>query len=165
MASEQLVKHCAQSVNIGCASDSRVISHRLFRSHVTGCAQNFHGARDGTLCFDEPCQPEIGEMRFAFCVKQDVSGFDVSMENAALMRIMNGPGQLRDQFRCVTNRHRFALRDGIELAALHQSHTEVTGAAALPHFVNGNNAWMLEAGGGFCLQTETLEVCLRGPLA
>src|SRR5713226_1476382 len=111
MASEQLVKHCAQSVDICGAADARVVSHSLLRRHVTGCAQNFHRARDGTLCFDEPCQPEIGEMWFALCVEQDVSGFDVSMENAALMRIMNGSGELRDEFRCVPDRHRFALRD------------------------------------------------------
>ena len=119
MASEQLVKHGAKSVDICRASDARVISHRLFRRHVAGSAQNFHRARDGTLCFDEPCQPEIGEMRFAFCVEQDVSGFDVSMEDAVLMRIVNCAGQLGDQFRCVTDRYRFALGDGIKLDALH----------------------------------------------
>src|SRR5438309_7513108 len=80
-------------------------------------------------------------------------------------RIMNGPRQLCDQFRCMTDRNRFALRDGIELAALYQSHAEVTGAMALPYFVNGNNTWMLEAGGSFRLQTEPLEMRLRGPLA
>src|SRR6266496_5481036 len=165
MASEQLVKHCAESVNICRASDSRVISHRLFRRHVTRRAQYFQRARDRTLCLGEPCQPEIGEMWFALCVEQNVSRFDVSMEDAALMRIMNGPGQLGDQFRCVTDRHRFALRDGIELAALHQSHAEVTGAAALPDFVNGNNAWMLKAGSSFCFETETLDVRSRGPPA
>jgi len=28
-------------------------------------------------------------MRFAFCVEQDVSGFDISMEDAVFMRIVN----------------------------------------------------------------------------
>ena len=69
MAGEQLVKHCAESVNICRAGDPRVISHRLFRGHVAGRAQNFHRARDGAFGFDEPCQPEIGEMRFAFLIE------------------------------------------------------------------------------------------------
>ena len=104
-------------------------------------------------------------MWFAFCVEQDVSGFDVSMEDTALMRIMNCPGQLGDQFRCVTERHGFALRDGIELAALHQSHAEVTGAIALSRlFVNGDNTWMFETGGSFCLKTETLEMRFPWPI-
>src|SRR6266516_3492120 len=165
MASEQLVKHRAESVDIRGVSDTRVISYRLFRRHVTGRAQNFHRARDSALRLDQPCQPEIGEVWFAFCVEQNVSGFDVSMEDAVLMRIGNRAGQLGDQFRCVTDRHRFALRDGIELAAIHQSHAEVTDAAALPDFVNRNNAWMLKAGSSFCFETETLDVRSRGPPA
>jgi hypothetical protein len=143
MASEQLVKHCAESVDIRGATDARVISHRLFRRHVAGRAQNFHCARDATLCFDQPCQSEIGEMRFAFCVQQNVSGFDIAMQDAVLMRIVHRPRQFGDQFSCVTDRHRFALRDGIELAALHQTHAEVTGAVALSDFVNRDDIRMI----------------------
>ena len=92
MASEQLVKHCAKSVNIRGACELRVISHRLFRRHVTGRAQNFHRARDSALRLDQPGQPEIGEMRFAFCVEQNVSGLDVSMQDAVLMRVVKRCG-------------------------------------------------------------------------
>src|SRR6476661_1969811 len=165
MASEQLVKDGAKSIDICDAADSGVVSYCLFRRHVTRRAQHFQRARDRTLRLDQSRKTKIGEMWFALCVEQDVSGFDVSVENAALMRIMNCPGQLGDQFRCATDRHRFTLRDGIELAALYQSHAEVTGAITLPYFVNGNNTWMLEAGGSFRLETETLEMRLRGPLA
>src|SRR4029434_1082055 len=62
MASEQLVKHCAQSVDVRGCSDARVISYRSFRRHVTRLAQYSHRARDRALCFDQPCQPKIGEM-------------------------------------------------------------------------------------------------------
>ena len=65
----------------------------------------------------------------------------------------------------MTDRHRFAPDDGIELAAFDKFHAEVAGAIALPDFVNRNNTWMLEAGGSFCLQTETLEMRFGGPLA
>src|SRR6266487_265748 len=165
MASEQLVKHCAESVDVRGARNARVISHCLFRRHITGSAQNFHRARSGTLCFDQPGQPEIGEMRFAFCVEQDVSGFDVSMQNAVFMRVMNCAGQLGDQFCCVTERYRFALRDSIELAALYQSHAEVTGAVALSDFVNRDDVRMVQAGGGFCFETKALYVCFCGPVS
>src|SRR5207247_8617834 len=33
MASEQLVKHCAKSVNVRGATDARISSNRLFRRH------------------------------------------------------------------------------------------------------------------------------------
>jgi len=103
-------------------------------------------------------------MWFALCVEQDVSGFDVSMEDATLMRIMNCPGQLGDQFRYVTDRHRFALRDGIELAAIHESHAEVTGAIPLADLIDGDNARMIEAGGGFRFQTKALKMRFGRPL-
>ena len=50
MASEQLVKYSAKPVNICRSADARVITDSLFRRHVTGRAQNFHGARDRALC-------------------------------------------------------------------------------------------------------------------
>ena len=104
-------------------------------------------------------------MRFAFCVEQDVSWFDVSMEDAVLMRIVNCAGQLGDQFRCMTDRHRFALRDGIELAALNESHAEVAGAVALSDFVNRDDARMVQAGRGFCFEPKALHMCFCCPVS
>jgi hypothetical protein len=51
--------------------------------------------------------------------------------------------QLRDEFRCVTDRHRFALRDGIELAAFDKFHAEVARAVTFADFVNWNDTGML----------------------
>src|SRR5205814_3454640 len=144
MASEQLVKHYAESVNICRASDARVISHRLFRRHVTRSAQNFHRARDGAFGFDQPCQPKIGEMWFALCVEQDVSGFDVSMEDSVLVRVMNSARDFGNQFRGAPRRHWFAPNHFIKLAAFDQLHAEVTGAISLADFINWNDARMVE---------------------
>ena len=35
-------------------------------------------------------------MRFAFCIEQNVSRFDVTMQNAVFMRVMNSARDLRD---------------------------------------------------------------------
>jgi hypothetical protein len=80
------------------------------------------------------------------------------------MGVGNCAGQLGDQFCCLTDRYRFALRDGIELAALHESHAEVTGAVALPDFVNRDDARMVQAGGGFCFETKAFHVCFCRPV-
>ena len=104
-------------------------------------------------------------MRIAFCVDQDVAGFDVSMEDAVFMGVVNCAGQLGDQLRCVTDRHRFALRNGIELATVHESHAEVTGAVALPDFVNRDDARMVQAGSGFRFAAEALQMRFRGPMS
>ena len=98
MTGEQLVKHCAKSINICDAADGRVVSHCLFRRHVTGRAQHFQRARDGALGFDQSGKTKIGQMRFAFFIEQNVSRLDVAMQNAVLMRVMHGARDLRDQF-------------------------------------------------------------------
>ncbi len=96
-------------------------------------------------------------MRFAFCVEQNVARFDVSMQNAVLMRVMNCAGQLGDQFRRMPDRHRLAPDYFVKLAAFDELHAEVAGAIALAHFVNRNDAWMVEAGRGFCFPAKALE--------
>src|SRR4030095_6156007 len=101
--------------------------------------------RNTALRFDQSRKTKIGKVRFAFCVQQNVSWFDVSMKNAVLMGIGNRAGQLGDHFRCVTDRYRFARRHGIELSTVHQSHAEVTGAVALSDFVNRDDARMVES--------------------
>jgi hypothetical protein len=78
---------------------------------------------------------------------------------------VNCAGQLGDQFRCVTDRHRFALRDGIELATFDELHAEVAGAFAFAHFVDGNDARMIQVSGGFGFPTKPLQMRLGGPLA
>ena len=104
-------------------------------------------------------------MRFAFCVQQNVSGFDVSMQNAVFMRVMNGARHFGDQFHRLPDRHRRALDYFVELTAFDKLHAEVACAVALAHFVDRDNARMIETGGGFCFQTKALEVRFGGPLA
>ena len=81
------------------------------------------------------------------------------------MRVMNSASQLRDQFRCTANPHRLALDHFVKLAALDEIHAEIAATIALAHFVDGNDAWMFEAGGGFSFATKTLQMCVRSPRA
>src|SRR6266567_5486245 len=105
MASKQLVEHGAKSVNVRRTCELAVVSNCLFRRHVTWRAQNFQRARDGAFCLDKSRQAEVGKMRFARCIEQNVARFDVAMENAAFMRVMNGARHLRYQFRGAPDWH------------------------------------------------------------
>jgi len=164
MASEQLVKHCAESVDIRGASDSRVITHRLFRRHVTGCTQHFQRACNSAFGFHQPRQTKIGEMRFAFLIKQNISRLDVSMQNAVFVRVMHGARHLRDEFRRLPDRHGRVLDYFVQLASFDELHAEITGAIPLADLVDGDDARMIEAGGGFRLQTKTLKMRFGRPL-
>jgi hypothetical protein len=46
----------------------------------------------------------------------------------------------------------------VKLTAVDELHAEVALAMALADFVDGNNAWMFEVGGGFGLAAESFQV-------
>ena len=164
MIGEQLVKDGTKSINIRCTCRLRVATNRLFRRHVTWRAQHLHRARRRTLRFDQSGKTKIGKMRFAFYIEQDVSRLNVSMHNPVLMRVMHGARHLRDEFRRLPDRHRLAPDHFIKLAAFNKLHAEVTGAIALAHLVDGNDARVIEAGGSFRLPAKALQVGFARPL-
>ena len=98
MTCQQLIKHRTDSIHVCDGAHSIVIPHSLLGCHVTWRAQDFHRARDRALCLDQSREAEVGEMRFTFLIQQDISRFDVAMQNAVLVRIVNGACHLGDQF-------------------------------------------------------------------
>src|SRR5207248_11054904 len=143
MAGQQLIEHRAKAVYIRRARELGVVSYCLFWGHVTGRSQYFHRARDSALRLDQASQPEVREMRFAVCVEQDVSRFDVAMQNAALVSVVNCARDFGNQFHGAPDRHWFVPYHFIELAAFDKFHAEVAGAIALADFVDWNDAGML----------------------
>src|SRR5438874_2248613 len=104
-------------------------------------------------------------MRFPFLIKQNVTRLDVSMKDAVLVSVMHSAGYLGDQFGRLANRHRRAPDYFVKLAALDEFHAEVARAIALVHFVNGNDARMLETGGCFSFAPKAFQMRFRSPMA
>jgi hypothetical protein len=73
----------------------------LLWRHVTWRAKYIQGVRNAAVGFDQPGKPKIGQMRFAFCIEQNVSRFDVAMQNAVFMRVMHSACHLGDEFHCL----------------------------------------------------------------
>ena len=94
MAGEQLIKDCAKSVNISCAREPRLVTSGLLGRHVTRRSQYLQSTRDRALCFHQPRQTEVSQMRFTFSIDHYVSRLDVAMQNAVLVCVMNGARQL-----------------------------------------------------------------------
>ena len=46
--------------------------------------------------FQPEGEPEVGDVRFALGVEQDVPRLEIAVEDAALMRVMDGACDLRD---------------------------------------------------------------------
>jgi hypothetical protein len=104
-------------------------------------------------------------MRFAFCVQQNVAWLDISMQHAAFMRVMNSARQLREDFRYAPNGHRIVSDNLIEWCTFDEFHAEIAGPISLADFVNRNDAGMIEAGGCFGFQMETIQMRFRCELA
>src|SRR6266487_2619274 len=97
-------------------------------------------------------------MRFALCVQQNVSRFDITMQYAVFVRVMNSTCDVRDQFHRPPDRHWLAPSHFVKLAAFDELHAEVTRAIALADFMDWNDAVMLQPRRGFGFETETSQV-------
>src|SRR5215469_18676568 len=103
-------------------------------------------------------------MRFAFCIEQNVSRLDVTMENAVLMRVMNSARYPGDEFRRLPNRHRRPPNDFVKLTAFDEFHAEIARAITLAHFVNRNDAGMLQTRRSFGFEAKAPKVHFTRPL-
>src|SRR5215510_15359 len=104
-------------------------------------------------------------MRFAVCVEQNVSRFDVTMEDSVLVREMDRARHFGDCFGRLSHRHWRTAYNFIKLATLDKFHTEVAGTITLAHFVDGNDACMIKTRGGCRFPAKALQVRPAGPLA
>ena len=63
------------------------------------------------------------------------------------------------------DRYRLAPDYFVKLAPFDKIHAEVAATLALAHFMNGNDKWMVEAGGGFRFAAKALQMRFSGPRA
>ena len=103
-------------------------------------------------------QAEIAHERFAAAVEQDVSRFEIAMENAFAVRVLHGARDLGDERHALP---RLVLQRGtyfLQTSARREFHAEEREAVfALAHFVDGQNVRMIEARGRLRFAPETRE--------
>src|SRR5690349_24807865 len=97
-------------------------------------------------------------MWFTFCIQQDISRLNISMQNTVLMGVMNGPRYLCDELDPLPDRYRRVFNYFIKLAALDKLHAEVALVVTFAHLVDWDDAWVVKTPSSFCFQSETLEV-------
>src|ERR1700757_1443848 len=164
LVGKQLVKYCAQSVHVCRACKLGIFTASLFWCHVTRGAHYSWCVREGALRFDQSREAEIGQMRFAVCVEQNVSRFDVAMEDSVLVRVMDRARYFGDYFCRLPHGHWRTAYHFIKLAAFDELHAEVAGTIALAHFVDGNDARVIKTRGGCRFAAKALQVRSAGPL-
>ncbi len=103
-----LVQHRPERVNVRGRAEPDVGAFSLFGRHIVGRADHFARLRMGIGLLVQQSHPEVGDFGFAALVQQDVAGFDVAMNDAALMREIHGPGQTAGDRGRPNGRQRFA---------------------------------------------------------
>src|ERR1043166_9243 len=104
-------------------------------------------------------------MWLTILINQDVARFDVAMQDAALMSMLNGTRELCSYFRRAATRQWVLFNYLIKPFTINQVHTEIARAVRFSYFVNWNNTGMIQPGSGFGLEAKPLDVCFRGPPA
>ena len=93
---EQLVEDDAKAENVSAAIDAVPLAAGLLRTHV-GRRPGVAGAVDHVLVPQR--QSEVGDERTAGGVEEDVARLDVTVDDAALVGVLERLGDRRDQRR------------------------------------------------------------------
>ena len=146
------------------------LTGRGFRRHVAGRPEHRAGQRQVQAALDTFGQTKIGHMRFTLRIEKDVGRLQIAMKDAPLMRVVNGAGGLSHDLRGPIPRSErlpvLGIRDEPgEVAVLDQFHGEVMVTPAFPHFVNGNDVRMVQAGGRGRFRAKPFHLAFAGQQA
>jgi hypothetical protein len=108
---------------------------------------------------------KIGEVRFALFIQQNVPRLNVSMKNAMFMRVVHCARYFGNQFNRSADGYGLALDYFVKLTSFDKLHAEVATTLAFADLVDGDNAWMIEAGGGLRFAAKALQMRFGGPRA
>ena len=78
------------------------------------------------------------------------------MQNSVFVCVVHSAGYLYDYLRRLRDRYRRVLHYFVKLTALDEIHAEVAETLALSDFMNRNDKWVVEVGGGFRFPSKTL---------
>ena len=97
-AGQQLVEDRPQAVDVGGGGQRPFRAGGLLGGHVAGRADDGARAASGSLSpLDALGQAEVGDVRLALGVEQDVGRLEVAVQDAALVGVVDRPGHRRQQ--------------------------------------------------------------------
>ena len=143
-AGQRLVEHHAQRPHVARGADLADAAGGLLRRHVVRRAELGGRERERALDVDQLGEAEVGEVRLAVRVEEHVAGLEVAVQHAALVRVMDGAGDLREQPGRLPRRQR-ALQETLrERAAVHQLHGEELLPVGLADLMDGDDVRMVQ---------------------
>ena len=154
---QEFIEDGSEAVDIR-GGDHILAAGCLFGRHVGRRAEHRSRLRERIGAFEAPSQAEVRDVRFALRVDEDVRGLEVTVQDPALVCVVNGPCHRVDESGngfLVALDSRFGLG---EIAALDELHREIVAALVFPDFIDGNDVGMVEVGCRLGLGVETLDV-------
>ncbi len=139
---QQFIEHHTQAENIGAAIDEVPLAAGLFRAHV--------GGRAGPMSvfaelFVFQGQAEIGDVRSKLRIDEDIGRFDVAMHNAVDVRVVQGFGDGRHDFRSLAVHERGGLDPLAQVASFDKHGDDVAQPVSrLAVFVDANDGRVLQ---------------------
>ena len=155
-AGEHFVEDDAEGINVGAVVDG-VWFFDLFGRHVVRCAEGGPGAGEwifGDGFSEEFGDAEVGDFNAAAGVEEDVVGFDVAMEDAFVVGVLEGFADARDDGEGLGGVDGAGAHGLAEVDAVDVFHEEVEEGAGLAEVVDGDDVWVVEFGEGAAFAGE-----------
>jgi hypothetical protein len=165
LASQQLVQHHPQAVHVGPAVHLVRVAAGLLRAHVRRGAQ--HLALDGhrDLAGVALGQAEVHHARPAVAADHDVRGLHVAVDDAALVRVLQGVGNGHDQLGRLAERQLPRREQVRQRHPLDEVAHQVRQAVGLADLVDGHHRGVPELCHAAGLAQEAVEVGRPGEVA
>ena len=143
-AGEQFVEKSTQPIDVDRGCNLAGMTRDLLGGHVGGGAEDEAGVGQTAVVLDALGEPEIGDVRVVLFVEQDVRGFQVAVQDAAPVCIVDRQSDLLHQ-PCDGSRVVFEPRAvPFEIATGEKLEADEREAAILAHLVDRHDMGMVE---------------------
>ena len=165
-AGEQIVENGAQRVDVAGRPHAPVLAGGQLGGHVIRRPDHLAGEGQVGVLLHPFCQAEIGQMHLVVGeVDEDIRRFEVAVEDALLVGVVNGLGDRPGVAGGLAGGQRFAGQHLGEVLALDKVHREKRLAVHLADLVDGDDAGVMEMRRGLGLALEAFDDFGAGPLA
>ena len=159
LTGQQVIQHGAKTIDVGGGGQLAAIAGGSLRRDVAGGAEKLAGARERALGGENFCEAEIRDVRVAGGIEQDISWLEIAVEDAALVRVLDGTRGFRDDLCGPSQGDCLVWRAVIKGRAIHEFHREKVLALNLADFEDGHDCRMIEFRRDLSLSPKTLQIC------
>ena len=156
-AAEELVEHSTEAIDVDRGGHLVSISRHLLGRHVGGRPQDEPGVRQSAIVLHALGESEIGDVRLIVFIKQDIRWFQIAVQNAAHVCVVDRQSdvlhQPRDGLRVIPEPGGVPF----EIAACDQLEGDEGYSAILAHLVDGHDLGMVEPGDRCGLDAEPVD--------